>query len=632
MHVRSLVPALALALSASGGALAQPAEQVRFDGGFPVTTRKKIYPLSEVERGDKGVGYTVLAEDRVTEFGAEVLGVLPSLLGPDKPVILAKLTGEAIEFTGVIAGMSGSPVYIDGRLVGAVAYRFGAFSREPIAGITPIESMLDVYSEQVAPRGPTAKPISVTGIDTTSLRSRELLPAPPLGERFSVAGPYDPSPIDTPIAIAGALPRVAEALGQRLEGAGFSATVSGIGFHARKSEAREVMENAADQAGRVRSARIAPGSPIAALLMRGDIDVAAIGTVTMVEGQTVYGFGHPFVGWGRVAFPMATAAILNTLASPAGSYKQGIAAREVGSITEDRLTAIAGRIGDVAPMVPVRIRVEHSLGGDDVHAETTNVEIVDDQTWLPNMAEAAVANAGARRIGFEAGGTVDMDVRIHVGDRTLRIVDTYSAEAPVPVVLYAARDVANTLATIERNDVDRPEVTGVEAELDVRSEVAIAQLQELVPEKTVVRPGEALRVTARLRKHRGDYVSVPLSIPIPRDAAGELQIYVAGGIEMDRRIGRIYGVRRPTNLDALLGILAERRPARALFGVAIAKRKGVTADAELFEDLPPSAQAYMTSGRDRTTHTIKESVGEERRVPFSDVVVGGMAVSVTVVR
>lgn len=631
MHVRSLAPTLTLLL-ASGEAMGQPSNQVHFDGGFPVTTRQKIYPLSQVKRGDKGVGYTVLAADEITEFGAEVLGVLPSLLGPGKPVILAKLTGEAIEFTGVIAGMSGSPVYIDGRLVGAVAYRFGAFSREPIAGITPIESMLDVYSQQVPPRAPALAPISTTGIDPASLRTRELLPPPPLGKRFSLDGPYDPRPIDTPISVAGAHPQVAEALGARLESAGFAASVAGIGFHPRESGARKVQENAADQAGRVKSAPIAPGSPIAALLMRGDIDVAAIGTVTMVEGDTVYGFGHPFVGWGHVAFPMATAAILNTLASPAGSYKQGIAAREVGSITHDRLTAIAGRLGDVAPMVPVRIRVEHSLGGENVHFETTNVEVVDDQTWLPNMVEAAVANAAAGRLGYEAGGTIDMDVRIHVGDRTLRVIDTYSAESPVRVSAYVARDVANTLATIERNDVARPEVTGVEATLKVRSDVAISQLQEIIPAKTVVEPGETLRVTARLRRHRGDIVAVPLDIPIPKDASGDLQIYVAGGIDMDRRIARIYGTRRPTNLDALLGILAERRPARALFGAAISGRKGVASDAELFESLPPSVQAYMTSGRDRTIHTIAETVGEQRQVPFSDVVVGGMAVSVSVVR
>jgi hypothetical protein len=632
--IRSSLAAILVAAPISAHADPSPkVERVEFAGGFPVTTRQKIYPLSEVKRGDRGVGYTVLSEDRVTEFGVEVLGVLENMLGPNKPIILARLSGEEILFTGVIAGMSGSPVYVDGRLVGAVGYRFGVFSKEPIAGITPIETMLEVDGVHVETRPRTAAlpPIGQTGIDVRAIRSHQPEPLPiPERPRLS-AGPYAAQPIDTPLSISGAPLHVVEQLGARLSEAGFMIGSGSVAFKPRSSRSRQVEKNDADRAGTVKAAPIAPASPIAAVLMQGDLNIAAIGTVTMVEQGQVYAFGHPFVGWGHVAFPMYTAAILNTLASEAGSYKQGIAAREVGSITQDRLTAIAGRIGDVAPMVPLRVRIERGDRTDAV--ETMSFEIVDEQTWLPLMAEAAISSAAARRMGYEAGGTIDMDVRIHVKDRTLRVVDSYSAQSPLRVSSFVASDIASLIGTIERNDVEVPEVRGIEASLKISKDVSLASLVEVVADRTNVRPGETVRVTARLRRLRGDIVEVPLDVEVPRDFSGTAELYVGGGVEMDQREGDVYGTRYPTSLDELLGILAERRPARSLFAKLFTKSTGLRENAEVMTALPPSARAVLGAGQAvRTAKKIEERMGPDVRVPFSDVVVGGMSVPIVVVR
>src|SRR5437763_468508 len=184
-HVRPHAFLLALILLSSSRVEAG-GTQVDFQGGFPITKKTKIYPLSKVKRGDKGIGYTVIAGDQIVSFNVEILGIMEAMLGPHRDVILSKLTGTEIEFTGVIAGMSGSPVYIDGQLVGAVSYRFGAFSKEAIAGITPIESMLAIGSSpeiMTADRsqgGSAYAPIVYgrsRGINVADLRSRDLLPA-----------------------------------------------------------------------------------------------------------------------------------------------------------------------------------------------------------------------------------------------------------------------------------------------------------------------------------------------------------------------------------------------------------------------------------------------------------------------
>jgi hypothetical protein len=610
-----------------------PEAKVEFVGGFPVTTRQKIYPLARVKRGDKGVGYTVLSEDRVTEFGVEVLGVLEDMLGPKKPIILARLSGEEIAFTGVIAGMSGSPVYIDGRLVGAVGYRFGVFSKEPIAGITPIETMLEVYGDSVEPRPRTASlpPIRQTGIHVRDLRSHEPKPLElPEIPKVSI-GPYAAQPIETPLSISGVPPVVAEQIASRFSRAGFMIGSGSVAFKPRAAGPRQVQKNDADNAGTVKAAPIAPASPIAALLMQGDLNIAAIGTVTMVENGQVFAFGHPFIGWGHVAFPMYTAAILNTLASEMGSYKQGIAAREVGSITQDRLTAIAGRIGDAAPMVPLQVRIQRADRPEIV--ESMKVEIVDEQTWMPMMAEAAIASAAARRMGYEAGGTIDMDVLIHVGDRTVRVTDSYSAQSPARVSSFVAGDIAALLNTIERNDVEVPEIRGVEARLSISREVSLANLREVTADRTSVAPGDEILVTARLERLRGRTIDVPLVVKIPSDFEGNAELYVGGGVEMDQREGDVWGARHPASLDDLLGIISERRPARSLFAKLFAPSKGLRQDAEVMTALPPSQRAILSGGQvGRTSKKIEERMGPDVEVPFSDVVVGGMSIPIVVVR
>ncbi|MCK6551085.1 hypothetical protein L6R52_34940, partial [Myxococcota bacterium] len=394
--------------------------------------------------------------------------------------------------------------------------------------------------------------------------------------------------------------------------------------------ARKVQSNGASTSGRVRAAPIAPGAPIAAVLMRGDMNVAATGTVTFVDGDEVLGFGHPFLGFGHVVFPMATASILNTLATPLGSYKMGSTALEVGSITHDRLTTIAGSLGGAAPMIPVRVRIDRGAGAEG--RSEAEVEIVDDPIWLPMLLDAIVASSAAGRLGYEAGGTVDLVATIQVGDRTLRFEDTYSDEAPSRVSSFASRDVATTLAILARNDLERPKLRAVDVSLRVRSDVELARIERVVPDRRTVRPGDTLGLTVTLRPYMKNPVTARIAVKIPEDASGELEVYVGGGIELDRRDGDVWGDRIPQDLDQLLGILADRRPARALFARTYQARPGLRTNAELLSSLPPSQRAALGADTGRLTKPVAEVMGPAASVPFDGVVAGGHAVAVTVVR
>jgi hypothetical protein len=644
----SLLLSLAVVLAQAERTWAAEAT-VEFTGGFPRTTKTNIYPLKSVKRGDKGIGYTVFAADKITPFDVEVLGVLEGFLGPHKDLILARLSGKEIEFTGVIAGMSGSPVYVDGKLMGAVSYRMGSFAKEAIAGITPIESMLAVYGtegkEPPAQAGATLFPSGnqserlvpnrPRGIRVADFREKNGLPATTLPKQSAILGPYDARPIETPIAIAGLEPSVSEQLRQKLLDAGFvsvpSGGASGRGIARRDKGERKVDGNKASFAGTVPAAPIAPGAPLAAVLMRGDVYLAAYGTTTFVDGDEVLAFGHPFFGFGHVAFPMATASIINTLASQMGSFKQGEAALEVGSITHDRLTAIAGRIGGVAPMIPVHVRVSRSAR-DPEGGNEARVEVIKDPSWAPTLVDAIIASTAQARLSNEVGGTIDFEARVEVGDRTLRVTDTYSAEAPMQVSAFVARDIANTVGLIAHNNAFPADIRAVEADLSVKQQISLATIEQVIPDHTVVKPGERLSFTVRLRPYKKDPVLVRMEAEIPRDAKGDLELYVGGGVELDRRDGEVYGERFPTNLDELLGILAERRPSRAIYARTYMQRGGLKADAELLSSLPPAERQIYAGYGGRTTRAVTEAMGPANTMPYGDVVGGGVSIALAVTR
>ena len=281
------------------------------------------------------MAYTVFEGVNPEPMGVQILGVLKDAIGPGQDMILARLTGEKAEYTGVVAGMSGSPVYIDGRLVGAVSYRIGQFSKEPIAGITPIEQMLEVRDRSV-----TAMRVASANREADS--SAALRNDKQSADRQGVSAGGVVTPIETPLVFGGFSQATVDRFGDRFRALGMT-PVAGLG--------------GAAAAGTKQPEPIVPGSAVSAVLVRGDLSISGTCTVTYVDPTQLLACGHPITQFGPVAMPMTKAEVVATLASPLNAFKIINTTETVGEFTEDRASAILGRFGETARMIPVSVDV-----------------------------------------------------------------------------------------------------------------------------------------------------------------------------------------------------------------------------------------------------------------------------------
>ena len=327
-------------------------------GGLPAQSR--TFPVDELRAGMVGIGKTVFEGDRLDEFQAHIIGVLHNVIGPRRDLILARLEGGPLARTGVIAGMSGSPVYIDGRLVGAVSYSLGQFSTEAIAGITPIGEMTDAATftgpRQQVPPVAVDVPLTPEGL-RASLRQafnwvRPFAESPADIQVLGNAG-LNPGigtmlrPIATPLTLGGFDPRAIDPLVSVFRDQGFVPVIAGTSFLAPRT--------AQAPGDAVAAQPLRPGDPVGVALLSGDLQMGATGTVTEIVGDRVYAFGHPFYGLGPTQFPMTRAHVLTVLPSLANSSKIASTGEVIGVIEQDRATTIAGTLGAGPALIPVHI-------------------------------------------------------------------------------------------------------------------------------------------------------------------------------------------------------------------------------------------------------------------------------------
>src|ERR1700723_2451649 len=322
-------------------------------------TVTKFFPLSEVKRGMKGVAYTVFEGVNPEPMQVEILGILRDALGPGQDMILARLHGDKPEYTGVVAGMSGSPVYIDGRLVGALSYRIGQFTKEPIAGITPIESMLQVRDGEDG---------SAVGMERAEIKNASF--GIPQG-----AGEQPIRAMETPLVFGGFSQETVERFGDRFRAMGLT-PVAGLGGADPTAEQPETL---------------GPGKAVSAVLVRGDLSMSGTCTVTYVDPTRLLACGHPITQYGPVDMPMTKAEVVATLASPMNAFKIVNTTQTVGAFTEDRASAILGRFGVQARMIPVVVDVVPPVGAENmagaanaaIAPKTLHFEVLDNRQLTP---------------------------------------------------------------------------------------------------------------------------------------------------------------------------------------------------------------------------------------------------------
>ena len=547
----------------------------RATSGDSVPAQVEFLPVSAIRPGMTGVARTVFDSDRVEEFGVEFLGVLKNAIGPQQDMILARLTGDKVEFTGVISGMSGSPVYVDGRLVGAISYRIGAFAKEPIAGITPIGDMVKLVGARVEPktRSRGAEPSGDLLAWLQSGADRATAPVPPAGLVAGASSPSGLHPIGTPLVCSGCDPEVLRYYAPIFEVMGLSPGAGGGSLGAN------------DPATPI---PLLPGTAIGGALATGDLSLVGIGTLTHVDGNRIFAFGHPLLGLGGVEMPMTQAQVVLTFASASASFKVANATVPMGTIVEDRLTAIVGEVGRVPPTLPLTVRVHSGKALREFH-----YDVVRDRSWAPVMVALTTANSLVRTTEFNASATLALRYRIALeGYPEVQYEDLYSGTNPIqPVHNLAANDAGSLLGLLYNNPFVDPPIRSAVADIDLLDSAQVASLASVSASRSEVRPGEPFKVIAALQPFRGPERTVIFDVVLPEDTpAGDLQIIVAGGSildGMDRRV-KERQLQQAADLRDIIRIVSRQRRSHNLYLRAVRRAPSAIVRSELLPELPLS--------------------------------------------
>ncbi len=457
-----------------------------------------FYPLKDVRPGLRGAGRTVMSGDRVEEFQVEILGVLENA-GPNQSIILGRLSGGGLEHTGVLQGMSGSPVYVDGRLLGAVALSF-AYTKEPVAGIRPIEEML--RARPMPPAAPRARLLPP---------DRQLAIEAPPREEFP-GGPARMVEIATPVALSGFTRRTLDHFAPELRSLGL--------------EPRQGVLGGGRPGARIGDpSALRPGGMISVQLLAGDMSVGAEGTITHIDGRNLYAFGHRFLSVGATELPFARAEVLTIVPNLATSFKISAAREWMGAITADHSTGIAGELGRRAAMVPVSISVK-----DGERSWNYRLEMVRDRLLSPfllQMGLFSIIDATGRTVGastFAVRGRVEFDG----GIAPLRLENVYAGENNV--ALLVAFGAALPLSYCMQSGLDGLRLKNIAIDLERHDDRRQWRIDQVWASPEQVRPGETVEITAILAGENGAEVTRQARYAVPPGArTGPIHFTVSDG-------------------------------------------------------------------------------------------------------
>jgi len=465
--------------------------------------------VDQIHTGMQGVAYTVFQGTKPEAMNVEVLGILKNANGPKGDVILVRLHGDKPEYTGVVAGMSGSPVYIDGKLAGALAFRIGEFSKEPIAGVTPIAEMLEINALDRTP----AEDAASTKSPSPSLSRKTAAP----GEAGSLPTPDFTNylkPIETPLVFDGFSEDAVRRFAPQFASAGI-VPVMGTGSvsDAKQPEPLE------------------PGSSVSAILVRGDMDIAATCTVTYLDAQHLLACGHPLMQFGSVDLPMNKAEVLATLPSPLNAFKIVNTTEQVGAFVQDRHSGVLGTFGKAPDMIPVSLAIHDGSTTKQFHYEVLN-----NARLSPVAMMATVFNAlhGVNEYGEEI--TYRMNGQISV--KGYPDVDLQNMFAPVdggqPAAVLAALSLGERFSRIYDNPYNIPDVNGVKLDFDLVRERRWGRLESARTDVTEARPGDEITIETVVRPYRGERILCQIPIHIPTSTSkGPLRILVSDGDTLD---------------------------------------------------------------------------------------------------
>jgi hypothetical protein len=584
-----------LSFSASAAEIPQPSAKI------------ETITVDQIHTGMRGVAYTVFQGTKPEAMDVEVLGVLKNANGPKGDVILVRLHGEKVEYTGVVAGMSGSPVYIEGKLAGALAFRIGEFSKEPIAGVTPIAQMLQISAlDQSAAPDP-----SVTRGPARGSSSKTAAPADAAGFHPQDFANYL-EPIAVPLVFNGFSEESVRRFAPDFASAGI-VPVMGTGSvsDAKQPEPLE------------------PGSSVSAILVRGDMDIAATCTVTYTDPQRLLACGHPLLQFGAVDLPMNKSEVLATLPSPLNAFKIVNTTEPAGAFVQDRQSGILGVFGKEPDMIPVTLSIHSGSTSKQFHYEVLN-----NARLSPVAMMATVFNAlhGVNEYGEEI--TYRLNGRISV--KSYPNVELQNMFAPVdggqPAAVLAALSLGDRFSRIYDNPYNVPDVSGVQLDFDLVKERRWARLETARTDVTEARPGDEITLEAVMRPYRGERIVRQIPIHIPTSTSkGPLRILVSDGDTLDRMRHGMPMFGRKLDLASTIAMLnKEHTNNRVYVSLLEADPEAMVAD-KVMPTLPLSVMNVMDGMRGTQEMVVLgESSVSEASTPLDYAISGAQVLTITI--
>ncbi len=574
-----------------------------FAGSRPAraTDDPAIFPLSDVKPGLKGVAYTIFEGDQVEKVDLEVIGVLHNAVGPKLDVILVRLLGDKVEQTGVVAGMSGSPVYFDGKLAGALSLKLGNFTKEAIGGVTPIADMLEIE------QAPAVSTPANAGIS----------PRVPVPEEYAVRTAVSSGqflvPIETPLVTSGLYPETLARFGKEFASWGMTAMAGG------------------NSAASPEDAKLKPGDMVGIDLIEGDLSISSGCTVTTVVGNQILACGHPLFGFGAVQMPLSRAHVIMTLASSAASTKIMSTGATIGTLTQDRQTAVMGTLGAGPAMIPLDVTLDTPAEQKKYH-----FEVIESPQLTPTLVATAAFNGIVGSPAYGEGATLQMDGTIDLkGHTSVKLEDLFaSTDQSTPVAFYVATEVMADFARIYSNPYETPKIERVELHVKALAEHRWATIDNAWVERSEVRPGDSVAVKVLLRPYRGApfIQEIPVTIPA-QTTRGALQLVVSGADFLNRNVQSMAATSQGQlpGLEELIQLTNRERHNDRLYATLLQSTPTMLVEDKEMPNVPVSAINVIDQRQNPgNARLLLQSTAGEWSVEMHQVIAGQRMLTITV--
>lgn len=586
----------------------------------PKSGKTEIFPLKDIKPGMQATAWTVFQGTQPEPVPIEIIGVWKKANGPND-VILGKMGGRA-QITNVAGGMSGSPVYIDGKLVGAVALRISVFSPDAICGITPIESMLEVEDFDVSrPQPPAGSQLAELPQD--------------LMDRLASAGvaqaalPHDRpllEPIATPIMFSGFTPATLRTFGPMFEQMGISAVATGGGGASTLDW----------KPAKGWQSSLNPGESVAGILISGDLSATGTGTVTYNDGKRVLAFGHPFMNLGPVDMPMAKSEIVMTLASQYQPNKLPNTTEVVGALHQDRFSGIMGELGAEAPMVPVHFKLRSLDASYKVTKEKDfNFQVFVNQRYTPTLMMATLANTIQQINEYADDITYRMSGNVEVAGGGKLNVSTVLAgnDGAAPPMLLLTNWWGDKFNRLFANPVSMPKLTKVDCTIDLLPERRVAAIDSAWTPAAEVEAGTEIPVKVFLQPYRGERIERSVMVKIPAGfAKGEHRILFSDADTLNRLQSAATANSRFMDIPETVSLLNQERSNNRLYVSLVEGRATYFTDDKTLPSLPASMLNLLQADHaaSKSLAGTPETAQEQLSVPFDEMVSGSYSLRIVV--